>query len=36
MCAYGLDRCFYFIIKERSRFEIVNVIAIEQQLESAM
>lgn len=34
MCAYGLDRCFYFIIKERSRFEI-NVIAIEQQLESA-
>lgn len=32
MCAYGLDRCFDFIIKERSRFEIVNVIAIEQQL----
>lgn len=32
MCAYELDRCFDFIIKERSRFEIVNVIAIEQQL----
>lgn len=32
MRAYGLDRCFDFIIKERSRFEIVNVIAIEQQL----